>query len=332
VRSLRSLPIYSPVGAAPFNFDPLTLGAISFPIAPGDAGIVQTVRVIRKLVDDGVKDPHVNALAIQIARSVPRFDRMALAQALYEWVLENIWFVDDPVAKETVRPAAVVLRVGGGDCDDINGVLLPSLLGTVGIPTRLVTVASDPRDPTQFSHIYAEADIDGAWVPIDAARPGAQFGLEPSNWARKRWWSLDNDSYEDAASPDHVPGSGLEESDPSTLFGLNGYVNLARLGQDDGSQTPQEMLAASTDIAAGTVGIADIIAASKGSPYGSFSSPTSYSQFGMPASGVAAVPSMGLPAGSAPIGSTISASLTGMMPWILLFVGGALVVKAFGRH
>jgi hypothetical protein len=324
VRSLRNQPTYSPVGAAPFNFDPLTLGAISFPIAPGDAGIVQTVRVIRKLVDDGVKDPTVNALAIQIARTVPRFDRMALAQALYEWVLENIWFVDDPVAKETVRPAAVVLRVGGGDCDDINGVLLPSLLGTVGIPSRLVTVASDPRDPSQFSHIYAEADIDGAWMPIDAARPGAQFGLEPSNWARKRWWSLDNDSYEDAASPDHIPGAA--ESDPSTLFGLNGYVSLARLGQDDATS---EELAASTDIAAGTVGIADIIAASKGSPYGSFSSPTSYSQFGIPSSGVAAVPSMGLPAGSVLPGSSVSASLTGMMPWILLLIGGAIAIKAF---
>jgi hypothetical protein len=287
---------------------------------------VQTVRVIRKLVDDGVKDPHVNALAIQIARSVPRFDRMALAQALYEWVLENIWFVDDPVAKETVRPAAVVLRVGGGDCDDINGVLLPSLLGTVGIPTRLVTVASDPRDPTQFSHIYAEADIDGAWIPIDAARPGAQFGLEPSNWARKRWWSLDNDSYEDASSPDHQPGAGLAESDPSTLFGLNGYVNLARLGQDDATS---EELAASTDIAAGTVGIADIIAASKGSPYGSFSSPTSYSQFGIPQSGVANVPSMGLPAGQvSPFGGTAAFSLSGAMPWILLLIGGAIAIKA----
>ena len=67
--------------------------------------------VIRKLVDDGVKDPHVNALAIRLARNVPRFDHMAQAQAIYEYVLENIWFVDDPVQKETVRPARVVLQV-----------------------------------------------------------------------------------------------------------------------------------------------------------------------------------------------------------------------------
>jgi hypothetical protein len=309
---------YSPVGIPAFNFNPITLGAISFPIAPGDAGIRQTVDVIRKLVDDGVKDPHVNALAIRLARRVPRFDRMAQAQAIYEYVLENIWFVDDPVQKETVRPARVVLQVGGGDCDDINGVLLPSLLGTIGIATRLVTVASDPRDPTQFSHIYAEADIDGEWIPIDAARPGAQFGLEPNNFTRKRLWSLDNSSFEDVvdtvtgAAGGSAAGAALEASG---LFGLNGYLTLG-----DDSTDAQDELAAAPLVAAGTVGIADIIAASQGSPYASYGNPVSYAQYGMATS-----PSMAAPAG---IPTTPASSLTSLMPLLILGIVGLVIARA----
>lgn len=165
---------------------------MSFPLASGDAGISQTIDLIRRLVDVGEKTPIVNETAIRALSegNAEQYNDMAAARAVYDWVRRNIRYVPDPVSKETVRPADVILRVSAGDCDDINGVLIPSLLGTIGIPTRLVTVAADPSMPDQFTHVYCEALIDNRWIALDSARVGAAFGLAPETVYRRQYWTL----------------------------------------------------------------------------------------------------------------------------------------------
>lgn len=120
-----------------------------------------------------------------------------MARAIFEWTRKNIRFVRDPVGHEVVSSAQYTLTHGFGDCDDINAVLLPSLLGAVGIHTRLVTVATFPDDPA-FTHIYCEAYLDrSGWVPLDVARPNPQFGVTSRNVSRKRVWQIEDDSYQD---------------------------------------------------------------------------------------------------------------------------------------
>jgi hypothetical protein len=213
-------------------------GAVSYPLASGDAGIEQTIGLIRRLVNQGVKTPIVNETAILALRegNAAQFDQVAEARAVYEWVQRNIRYVADPVSKETVRPADVILGVGAGDCDDINGVLIPSMLGTIGIPTRLVTVAVDPAMPDQFTHVYAEGLADGRWIALDSARVGASFGLEPQIVYRRQYWTLN--------APD-APVVGR----------LNG---IAGLSFDWGA-----LFQAAPDIAQGT---AQIISAARGYP------------------------------------------------------------------
>jgi hypothetical protein len=157
----------------------------------GDAGVSQTMSLIRQLVDTAIKDPYVNRTAIEILRrsGARQYDQYAAAQAVYEWVHGNIRYVPDPVGKETVRPANVILEVGAGDCDDINGVLIPALLGTIGITTRGVTIAANPGSD-DFSHIYAEAMLNGRWVALDAARPNVVFGQAPEMYHRRAEWPL----------------------------------------------------------------------------------------------------------------------------------------------
>ena len=167
------------------------------PLADGDLGTAQTIALIRQLVDRGMKDPAVNRTALSILQSVPAHNEEAEVRAIYDWVRGHIRFTKDLYGKETLRPAAVILEVGAGDCDDINGVLLPALLGTVGYRTRLVTVASHPEAPDQFSHVYAEADVRGEWIPLDAARPHAIFGKAPMSFMRKRIWDLQTSRYQD---------------------------------------------------------------------------------------------------------------------------------------
>ncbi len=166
-------------------------GAISYPMPGGDRGVAKTMSLVRELVDSAIKDPYINRTAIQILQqsNAPQYDQSAAAHTIYDWVQRNIRYVQDPVGKETVRPASVILEVRAGDCDDINGVLIPSLLGTIGIATRGVTVAA-ARGSNDFSHIYAEANLNGQWVALDAARPGSAFGRAPEFYTRRAEWPL----------------------------------------------------------------------------------------------------------------------------------------------
>jgi hypothetical protein len=171
--------------------NPTLRGSFSYSLPGGDAGVAKTMRLVQSLVDSAIKDPFINRTAIEILQqsNAPQYDQAAAARKIYDWVHENIRYVPDPVGKETVRPANVILEVRAGDCDDINGVLIPSLLGTIGITTRGVTIAAAPGSD-DFSHIYAEAMLDGQWVALDAARPNVVFGQAPEFWKRRAEWPL----------------------------------------------------------------------------------------------------------------------------------------------
>jgi Transglutaminase-like superfamily len=175
----------------PIAFPPTMYRA---PLLSGDAGVEQTIQQIRGLVDEALRDPQIIRTATDIVRGVPAFDDYAEARALYDWVHRNIRFTKDPVNKEKLYPPAELLKIRAGDCDDIS-MLLGTFLMAVGYPARLVTVAAVESAPDQFSHVYVEGQINGAWIPMDPARYDSEFGVAPPQVFRARWWSLVDESY-----------------------------------------------------------------------------------------------------------------------------------------
>ena len=171
----------------------------SEPLLAGDDGTAQTIARIRTLVEQGKKDPRVNYATGKFLRmaGVQPHDRMGELKAIFYGALRHVRFTQDPEGTETLRPAATTLEWGFGDCDDINAILLPSMLKTVGFNVRLVTIAAHPGDPKQFSHVYCEVYLRGRWIPLDAARPDTKFGVAPPKSFRHRVWSLEDPSYQD---------------------------------------------------------------------------------------------------------------------------------------
>ncbi|MGA7793430.1 MAG: transglutaminase-like domain-containing protein [Candidatus Acidiferrales bacterium] len=275
-------------------------GVMGTPLAHGDQGVEQTINVIRQLVDDAVKDPAVNVTAIQMVRGTgDQFSRDAKAQAIYAAVANRFQYVEDPVGpfgpKETLRPARVLLQIWAGDCDDAS-VLIASLLGTIGIPSRLVTIAADPSAPDEFSHIYPEAEVfPGNWVAMDIARPGSAYGSAPQRYFRKRVWSLTDRAYQDL-------NGGCRCSS------LNGYAVLG-----DDSTVAQDIAA----LAPVAQGVAQDISVAEGNPL------TSY-YTGLTPGAVA-------PAAMYPSSGAVVASLSGgATPWILGIVALGLVAWGLG--
>jgi hypothetical protein len=263
---------------------PQQLGAYSGSVAllHGDSVTAQTVSLAKKLVEAAVLDPAVNVFAIQIVRGTPQYDNLSKAEAIFNWVRENYYYIQDPIgpygAKETLRPMRDQMQLLAGDCDDVNMVFIPSLLGTIGYGSRVVTVKADREVPTEFSHVYCEAKIDGEWIPMDCARPGAQFGEEPPvYWDRKDWPIVDDVPFSlmGCASTDGEPcGCGC-----SSGRGLSGIVS--RNWPHTMGQWPHTMGASkgvrgmgdiddstlAQDISAATIGSAAIVSAANQNPY-----------------------------------------------------------------
>lgn len=247
---------------------PRQLGAFAgaTPLLSGDSGTAQTVSLIKKLVESAVKDPAVNAFSIAIVRNVQRYDKIGQCKAVFDWVNQNVQYVMDPIGpdgpKETLRPMRDLMSLLAGDCDDINGVFIPSVLGSLGYETRVVTIKADSEVPSEFSHIYCEVLIDGYWYAMDCAREGAEFGDEPPfYWERKEWPITQQIGFTLLGRGDAC-GCGGGCAAPK---GLAGYVNnrpgsLGGYGLGDDSTTAQ-------DISAATSGAAAVISAANQNPY-----------------------------------------------------------------
>jgi hypothetical protein len=208
------------------------------PLLNGDAGVEQTINQMRGLVDAALHDPSIIRLATDIVRSVPAFDDYSEANALYNWVRQNIRFTKDPVGKEKLYPPTELLKIRAGDCDDIS-MLLGTLLMAVGYPARLMTVAAAGSDD-QFSHVYVEGNVGGNWVAMDPARSDSQFGVAPTAFTRARWWSLTDNSQGDlsgarrakfwSTAGDHMHGLGNYPRFRSHVSGMGSYYQPRTMG------------------------------------------------------------------------------------------------------
>lgn len=294
----------------------------SEPLLAGDDGTAQTIAKIRPLVESGKRDPFVNHTTGQILRGarVAPYDEHGEIRAIFEWVLRNIRFTKDPEGKECLRPARTTLEWGFGDCDDINAILLPAMFGTVGYHVRIVTIASHPAAPEQFSHVYCEVSLRGRWIPVDAARQRTRLGVEPSRHYRKRVWSLAEDSFEDLEGC----GAGCAMR-RRTLLGthmrLGRYYGSQGLGQDGFDwSTFSDIVKNIGTSTSQIIGAAKAPAGIVYPSYGAYPSP-----YGGASPYGTAYPS---PYGPPPV----TAALTGISGNTLLLLGGLGLVLLLGRR
>lgn len=249
--------------------------AQSVPLAGGDAGIQQTIRAMRNLIEQGKKDPVIHELAADILHraQVPAHDHLGEARAIGEAVYRNVRFTRDVYGKETLHAAREVARLRIGDCDDFV-ILICSLLGTIGHKTRIVTVSNHPEDPSQFSHVYPETYVNSRWVPVDFARRSPEFGKAPESYFRKREWSTTSDEYIDIEGlngqtmgydPRRLPMAYRVNVEPRFRarppYGMGNYGARALSGLRGLGDATDILTALTPLVQAGTTGAANIIRA-----------------------------------------------------------------------
>jgi transglutaminase-like putative cysteine protease len=157
---------------------PLVLRA---PLAPGAAGVRQTLCAMRRLAINGASNPLVRSCALGLIRDarVPAADYQGEARALFRWVCDRIRYTRDTTDVELLQAPWITLAEASGDCDD-KATLLAALLRSVGTPARLAfrAIGTNPQNPGQFGHVYLVARWGAQRVPLDATREGTMAGWE----------------------------------------------------------------------------------------------------------------------------------------------------------
>jgi len=158
----------------------------------GRAGNVQTLRAMAYLVrhdleSDVALADYANSILIaaKVAGDV-RGRSMKEVAAIFYFVRDRFIFRRDPTGgMEAIQDARATIERGFGDCDDFS-VLLATLLGLVGYPTRFVVIRINPQ-ADGFQHVYLDVlDPDGKqWVALDATNPKALVGWEARSLERR---------------------------------------------------------------------------------------------------------------------------------------------------
>ena len=131
-------------------------------IPNGEAGAVATLKRMRQLVRDAVRDQHqqIRETALNIVGSAGFVDQV---RRLQSFVQDSIRYIADPPDVELVQTPQYTLQQRAGDCDD-QATLLASLLTAIGHPAQFVAVGMQGQP---LSHVLVQTLIGQKWVSAE---------------------------------------------------------------------------------------------------------------------------------------------------------------------
>jgi hypothetical protein len=133
-------------------------------IADGLPGILETVRVMRSMVDTYKASLPIRGLALSLVEFLPGKDQRGEIEVLFTFVRDKIRYVKDINGIETVSTPDQTLNYGQGDCDD-KSVLLACLLESIGYPTVFKITGYSGHE---YQHVYVAALLDNELIHMDA--------------------------------------------------------------------------------------------------------------------------------------------------------------------
>ena len=143
-------------------------------ISDGVAGVDDTIRAMRALVNQCKTDLTIRQAATSVAFLQPEKDEAAEVQAVFDYVRDHIRYTRDIHGVETLMTPPQTLASRLGDCDD-QSCLLACMLESIGYPTRFVVAGYNGNG---FEHVYLQAWVNSRWISMDPTEP-YPMGWEP---------------------------------------------------------------------------------------------------------------------------------------------------------
>ncbi len=166
-------------------------------MAGGGMETATTIRRMRDLVTQGKRDFRVRTfIGRNIINNCPAKDYYCYAEAAHNFCTTQIKYAFDPNGVELIESPWKVIESGIADCDSIV-ILFATIVESLGMPARFVTIKADKSRPNDFSHVFAEVKIPRkGWVAADCTMADKPFGWTPPDFHARKNWPASNDSPE----------------------------------------------------------------------------------------------------------------------------------------
>jgi len=168
---------------------------------------------------------------------------------VFNWFKKNIDYRRDPYGVELLQDVWSTLDRKRADCDDAT-TFLAAAAEILGAPARIVTVSTRPnKEP---NHVYAEAQVGGRWLGLDATVPQSYVGWAPPHVTARRIWTRKELGLSGGEDEEGIEGLGMSD-DIYDHGDFNGTMTPAsgRLAPgvpDDISHTRSGAIPGTTDI------------------------------------------------------------------------------------
>jgi transglutaminase-like putative cysteine protease len=153
------------------------------PLADGEDA-PQILAYLHALSMQFAQAPYVREFAVNRILRAARIgdnDQGRQVEAVLNFVRRALTYVRDPVESEyVISPVNLLQQIDAGqqafgDCED-HCLLLNSLLGAIGFPTRFVATllredATEGR-PAHWNHVISSVFVGGRWVDLDPVAKG----------------------------------------------------------------------------------------------------------------------------------------------------------------
>lgn len=144
------------------------------------ASIEDRVNAMIDLVWDGLKDPAMRQLALQITRRCQARDDLCELKAIFDYNQTRIRYTGDIAGLDTFSSWRRALEFGGEDCDG-HAIANATAIGHNGFGCVFRLTTSKPG--TAWEHVYAVALFSKlepqAGIAMDTTLPGGKLGDEP---------------------------------------------------------------------------------------------------------------------------------------------------------
>lgn len=166
-------------------------------------GIQYEIARMKAIVKDAVGDALIIRLARTIAMQCPSKDKICQIGAIHQWLIENTYYINDPIESEVVyRPARMIMELESlpefldivfmerkrgsrskfsydpripEDCDGI-ATLSTSLFLAAGVNSVFVFGGNMENGECNLKHVWVRALSDTDWIDVDATEPNQPLG------------------------------------------------------------------------------------------------------------------------------------------------------------
>lgn len=121
------------------------------------------------------RNPGIRYLTCGLVQGVAPKDFRGEVEAVFQYVQNDIRYVQDINEVETIQTPERTLLSECGDCDD-KATLLASMLESIGHPCRFAAVGFECFG--EYDHVLLQTKIGERWVALDPTEPDP-MGWEP---------------------------------------------------------------------------------------------------------------------------------------------------------